>query len=376
MTETTGIEGQAPAKVRTSHWGAFDGVRAMSVMAVMVYHFGWPKIAPAGYVGVDTFFVLSGFLITWLLLTENNRFGQVSLPNFYARRALRLFPALAMVIVFSVIVEQTISKLHFFGAPTISAIPWVVFYAGNWTAAFSSTDHSLGLLSVTWSLAVEEQFYLLWPAVFLVCLKRFRLEIICWALVAVAAGEMIARFALNVAHQHWWLSYNMTITHSDGLLLGCALALAWSKRDEWVWWNAVRRWTQPLGILGAVALVLICWLGNAHPRQMPVYISMTVFATLFVVVDVIARPDGLLSKFLSLKPLEWTGQRSYGMYLWHLPLYSVLVTIHLPGHHQAAERSALAFVATFVVSGLSYWLVEHRFLRWKDRFTRVVSNPV
>src|SRR5271154_4756056 len=158
------------------HWAALDGLRAVAILTVMLYHVG---IIPGGYLAVDLFFVLSGFLITSLLITEWDASGRVSFRNFYARRALRLFPALGCVIVASVLIGVILTTT---GGPiaradvhaTLEAIPWVLGFAGNWVRAFDSQAlvGSLGALGQTWSLAVEEQFYLLWPALFVLAMRR------------------------------------------------------------------------------------------------------------------------------------------------------------------------------------------------------------
>jgi len=151
-------EGKSGAE-RARRWSGLDGLRALAVLVVVASHF--QLHSNGGIVGVDVFFVISGFLITSLLLEERRMTGGISFRNFWGRRALRLFPALACAIVFALLVSLAISPSvrH----QTVVAVPAVILYVGNWFFVFG-TDHSLGLLGPTWSLAIEEQFYLVWPS--------------------------------------------------------------------------------------------------------------------------------------------------------------------------------------------------------------------
>jgi peptidoglycan/LPS O-acetylase OafA/YrhL len=138
---------------RPVHWSALDGLRAFAVVAVLVYHWYLPYVLRGGLFGVDVFFVLSGFLITSLLIAEWEKWGSIGLKNFYTRRALRLFPALSAVVVLTVVAVLAISQLSTVRHQTLVGLPWVVFYVGNWLRVLHPANDPLGLLAHTWSLA-------------------------------------------------------------------------------------------------------------------------------------------------------------------------------------------------------------------------------
>src|SRR5215472_11851319 len=184
-----------PSQVR---WPGLDGMRAVAVIIVALYHIG---VLPGGYLGVDVFFVLSGFLITSLLIREWDKRGRISFRDFYARRALRLFPALSCLLVAAGVFAGVVYLAGGTGylpyaRATLGAIPWVLGFAGNWVRALdpSGPIGSLGALGHTWSLAVEEQFYLAWPALFgAVMRRRPSCSAMALALALLAVGDMVYR---------------------------------------------------------------------------------------------------------------------------------------------------------------------------------------
>ena len=208
-----------------------DGLRAVAIVAVMIYHLNFPRLDSGGYGGVDVFFVLSGFLITSLLISEwDNHECSVSLPNFYARRALRLFPALGCSIVAAVglvtLGELTGGPFRSVAQETFAAVPWVVFYLGNFVPAFGIGARTLGLMQANWSLAVEEQFYSTWPTLFILLARRsFRRDRIALSLTLIALTEMIySQVTASAGYYNNGRIYYGTDTHSAGLIIGCAMA--------------------------------------------------------------------------------------------------------------------------------------------------------
>jgi peptidoglycan/LPS O-acetylase OafA/YrhL len=359
--------------VREGRNRALDGMRAFAVLAVMAGHLTYfdPGISdyPKGFdLGVDVFFVLSGFLITSLLLKERSETGKVALGAFYMRRALRLFPALAVVIVAAVLVAVTFGPAAFKN-PTIDGVPWVILYVGNWARA-TGGPNALGLLGHTWSLAIEEQFYLIWPAIFLL-FRRVKHRHMAIALVLVAVIEMAWRLLLLRHNVYVNRVYMGTDTHTDGLLLGCALAF-WDRRDNPRPLEGRRRVAlQAVGLAATVGLVaMVVDYGVSAPTMSRALSAAAVLMTL-VLWSAIEAPVAPIIAALSWRPVVWIGRRSYGLYLWHYVLFAGSTGW---GANKWA-KAALLIAAAFVAAALSYRLVEQPFLRRKVRFQRAALQP-
>jgi peptidoglycan/LPS O-acetylase OafA/YrhL len=356
---------------RLPHWGSLDGLRGVAVVAVMIYHFK-ARAFNAGYLGVDVFFVLSGFLITTLLLGETAAYGAVHLKHFYARRALRLFPALCGVILVSLAAALLWSSAPWSRA-TITGIPFVILYVGNWVRAFDPNPSSLGLLGHTWSLAVEEQFYLLWPVAFIVLLKisgRVRIGVV---LLAMAAGVMAYRAALIAHGVSIDRISNGFDTHCDGLLLGCALAFLLTSAPTIAWLHPYRTPIRVAGSLGAAALLLFMALGTSRdPTIYGIGMSFAAIATFVIVLAVMTAgfPGCYL---LETRLAVWIGRRSYGLYLWHYPVF-LMWSFQGSAKAKAVEFAA-AFAVSVVLAALSYRFIELPFLRQKRRFQREEAVP-
>jgi peptidoglycan/LPS O-acetylase OafA/YrhL len=361
------------------HWPALDGVRAVSVLAIITFHADYPSFIKGGFTAVDVFFTLSGFLITWLLVSEVDKLGDISFSKFYARRALRLFPALAVVLVAVVILVLAYGGLAPYRHATLFGIPGVLLYVSNWVIAFGKNPAVggapvLGLLSITWTLAIEEQYYLLWPVTLRKLLKRMSRQRIAAYLIAVAVLEQVARLAIGLAHNQavdLWAD-KATVTHTDGLLLGTALALLWTCRKDSKWWPAIERRIGPIGIAGAVAMAILIVVPSASNEYTnSVWEILMVYSTLAVMTSLIALPASILSHVFAWRPLVWIGQRSYGIYLWHLTVIAIMFSVNLPHKHLHFTRFVLEVVVTMLIAGISYRFIEQPFLRRKARFTRV-----
>jgi peptidoglycan/LPS O-acetylase OafA/YrhL len=359
----------SPRKI--PRWPALDGMRAVGVVSVMFFHMNRPYFFPGGYLGVDVFFVLSGFLITSLIVGEwESNFHRVHLGMFYARRASRLLPALIAVIVACTIGVLTYDRLAPLRHGTLTSIPWSLFYIENWRQALPQVNapfNALGLLAHTWSLSIEEQFYIVWPVALLLLLSKWghRRVRLAGAVLALAVAEMVYRFAvLNVG---WSVTrvYNGTDLHSDGLLVGCALALALSTEPILAKMRERRRAVGYAGLVsGVLVVVLILTSRNTHDWAYWGSIPLTNILTGVVVLAVVTSYIPLVSRFLTSRPLVWTGRRSYGLYLWHLPIYGFIGTIN----SFAGNRTRpVEFVVSFLVAAISYRFIEAPFLRFKDR---------
>lgn len=351
-----------------------DGVRAIAVLLVLVYHF-WPQYLPGGMIGVDIFFVISGYLITALLLREGAYTGKMDIVSFWVRRLRRLVPAFALL----TLVVGSLALLvggdaqvglgrQILGAFTYSS-NWLLIWAGN--DYFTQTSPEL--MTNFWSLAVEEQFYLFWPVVMVIV---FMFTAKWWqrALVPGVLGalSLLAAVVLGLLGASTTRLYYGTDTHLYGLMLGVLLAMMipWSMYppvDDRLYplvgyGNGIWGWLRQLvGWVSLVAVIPFALTLSDHSSWLMPWgllvgslLGMGIIQALLP--DVRGGTSGLFRGLLSLAPLRWIGQRSYGIYLWHWPL---MVLAH---YTFGAARSPWVNVGvlflTLIVAGLSYMYVE------------------
>ena len=340
---------------------ALDGLRAVAVLLVMGYHAKLPGLH-GGSAGVDIFFVLSGFLITALLIDEHARTGAIRLGGFYMRRVLRLYPALLVAITVAVVLAAL--KIPVFGAghrslrTTLQAVPFTLFYTVNVARAAGWTGG--GFLAHAWSLAIEEQFYLVWPLVVMLALRRRARPIVLGGVaLACAVASAGVRTALHRAGVPHRVVFNSTFTHVDGIFAGCALAVAWSMGAQ-----IVDHLAHPVLTVGAaMALVAVVVMGG--DRSMDSYgIFVAVVATVVVLASLLHHPESALGRALSQPTMAALGRRSYGVYLFHWPIFQFLGV-----SGPSPVRLLLGFAASFAAAWLSFRVVEVRFLRMKKRWT-------
>jgi peptidoglycan/LPS O-acetylase OafA/YrhL len=352
-----------PPAQRLAYRPALDGLRGMAVLAVMLYHFGMPWLQ-GGFLGVDLFFVLSGFLITSLLLDEWRRFGTIDLPRFYARRALRLLPALFVLLaVLAVLAETVLPETQ---RPAIwRGIGWTLAYAANWQKVFSSEP--VGMLGHTWSLSIEEQFYVIWPPLLLVLLWRgvaprslLRLALLGAGLsAALRCGLLFAGAASTEA------LYNGLHTRADALLIGCAAALlpaaGLAPRLAWPRWAG-----QAAGLGFPMGLCLPFATARLDAPRM-YYAGFVLFACAAAVFVLGLATDQVSGAVLEWRPLVWLGARSYGVYLWHLPVHDTLSALGASSWSISAA-AGVDLAISLGLAALSYRLIEAPALRLKSRF--------
>lgn len=342
---------ERPVRPRLGHRRALDGIRGIAVLMVLLGHLGIQRVAPAGTVGVSLFFVLSGFLITMLLLEEHEQRGSVRLGRFYARRALRLFPALVVLLV---VVGAYAAATGDIDAP----IGYTALYAAN-LAAMRGVD--LGVLGHTWSLALEEQFYLVWPAVLVLLWRRPR-----WAPVVVVAG-IVASLAANVvvlrSHGEAGTWERVTFgpdTRSYALFVGCLVAILLP--------TLLRSRVLARAVLPAAAVVVVASaIGDRSPAYTLVALPLVAIAGAVLIVSGFKGSNALLRHIGGSRLLTGIGRISYGLYLWHIPVFVVLGP-PLQGA-PFVVRAALRVVVSLAVAAASYHLVERPFLDLKDRRT-------
>jgi peptidoglycan/LPS O-acetylase OafA/YrhL len=364
----------SPRAVSGRHLPALDGVRALAILGVMAYHLdlGW---ASGGYLGVDLFFVLSGFLITSLLLEESIASGRIRLAAFWGRRARRLLPALFLVLVavsiYAVVNGRFSSPATGGAAIDLSGLRGdalaTLLYVANWHAIFSHQSYFTQFstpspLQHTWSLAIEEQFYLLWPLVIfaVVTWGARRWRGIGLGLCVLGAGVSALLMAL-LYHPEVDPSrvYYGTDTRAFDLLAGAAVAFLAAGRPQPG--DRARRWLHGAAPVAAVVLGVF-WARAGTSGGLPTsgmfegeFLLCAVLAAV-VIADVRQLSPGPLATLLSLAPLRFIGTISYGLYLWHWPIFVYLneARTGLSGAGLDLARIAL----TFVVSIASYRLVE------------------
>jgi peptidoglycan/LPS O-acetylase OafA/YrhL len=346
---------EVTGEVRQRHWAALDGLRGLAAVMVVTFHFA-PGVIQGGSVGVDVFFVLSGFLITGILAGEAVKTGTVRLRGFYSRRARRLLPALGALMFVAVVMVETMPGIVGWARhDTLLGIPFVLFYAGNWAIALGISK--LGVIGPTWSLGAEEQFYLLWPFAVIFFARRWRPERIALVLGLAAvldAGYRAAMVAAGMGGDR--IVYGLD-TRADGLLLGSALAF---------WYRAGMprppRWLT-VGAGAALALIVL------HP-----VLGADVFsiAVLSAGVLVAAGVHGG-AQLLRWSPARWIGRRSYGLYLWHFPVALVVASYRLKGYSSVVLVPA-GLAASVAIAAASWKWLEEPILSGRRRPVRAVLN--
>ncbi len=353
---------------RLAHRPGLDGLRGLAVAAVVAYHLGVPG-AQGGFLGVDVFLVVSGYLITALLLTEHADRGRVDLGRFWARRARRLLPALVVVLVAVALwghlaaPAATLDRLRGDGLAALA-------YVANWRFVLTGQSYVDGFLDPSplrhlWSLGVEEQWYLVWPLIVVVLAGRIRRRPVLVGVLAAAAGaSAVLMAALHHPGTDPSRAYYGTDTRAQALLVGAALA-AWRVGRPVAW---PRRRTADVG--GAVGLALLgaaVVAGRVDADWLYRGGFLAVALATAGVVAVAADGRGPLADGLGARPLAWVGQRSYGIYLWHWPVV-VALTEATTGWAGPALGAARVTV-TLALATASYLFVEQpvRQGRWPVR---------
>ncbi|HEY4225250.1 MAG TPA: acyltransferase family protein [Pseudolysinimonas sp.] len=366
---------EVPARFRVA---GLDGIRAIAVTLVILFHLT-PGTTIGGYLGVDLFFVVSGFLITTLLLRERDATGKIALGAFWTRRARRLLPALAVLVLTCCTAAWAIGGdvlvglgLQVAGAATFSS-NWLFLAAGSSYFGDSLPE----LFRNLWSLAVEEQFYLVWPLLLVLVLLRMPRWLRAVLVALLATGSAIAMAALFTPADSTRVYYG-TDTHAFGLAIGALLALltiAWPRRAlEWP--RLARR---VLAVAGPVALAAVLAFAVLMPGDAAFTFQgglVIVAALAAIVIASLLVPGAPLARLLDLGLFRWVGERSYGLYLWHWPVF-VLVVSALPawGRDGASgwALGGIALAISVAAAALSYRFVEQPIRR---RGFRAVARDI
>lgn len=329
----------------------FDGLRGIAVAAVMLHHFAVPGFA-GGFVGVDVFFVLSGFLITRILQSRFEKERRVPFADFYGRRARRILPALwTMMAVLSLVVlvdRNYVSPDQFFHSAGIALV-----FLTQWQIIIGDLP---GPLIHLWSLGWEENFYLVWPVVVALMARRGAWRALRFATAAAIAGLHLLRignhwFALGAPMGLWAFAYFRV----DAIMLGCAMALFTSPAPPT---TSRRRGSEALAWI-ALAVLLAIFAISDEAFFWGGGFTAVALCTFVIANHLRRREPSSLATLLELTPLRWTGLISYGLYLWHYPVHWWLLQRELPKPFTVL----LSFAMTYAVAALSYYTIEAWFRR-------------
>jgi peptidoglycan/LPS O-acetylase OafA/YrhL len=344
---------------------AIDGLRALAVIAVMFYHLGFSWI-PGGFLGVDLFFVISGYVITRLLLDSIAQSGGLDLRGFYLARARRLLPALLFTVVTTTIAigiwaPDTIKRF-------VTDMPFALTGTMNWWLVAREQDYfeSIGrppLLQHTWSLAVEAQFYLVWPLILYFILKKLGKNRIPFAALTIAAASGITLLIVSLSLDASNSSdvshiYFGTDTHSIGLFLGAALAVSWIPQNfTTTLTKQAQNFIDGVGVFGFIGiLATFLFIDESDPTLYKIAFPLAAIFGAAIIMSVV-HPASRFAPILENPVLLWIGQRSYAIYLWHWIIFQVTrPTVDLAG--QTWALYSLRILIVFALADISLRYVE------------------
>ncbi len=344
---------------------ALNGIRGIAIIGVMVSHLVLEGFVGA-YIGVDLFFVLSGFLITTLLLKEYDTNGFIKLKYFYMRRIIRLLPALLFILVilmgfcyFKISVPTPLENFQDFLMS--------LFYIANWTRAFGLDRPDL--LAHTWSLSIEEQYYILWPLTLLLLMRfvksRNRLAAVIFVMALLS---WLTRILLLAGGSTIERVYNGLDTRVDGLLIGCVLGVLVASgiikklNKRRLFNHVVHYFLTPLSLL--VITLVVLYINWDEYRLYYWVLFLVELAGAILILDILTPGLSILRWFFNLRVLVWIGSISYGLYLWHYPIYRIVYS------YQADYNLSLflKIFLSFLMATISFYLIERPVLKLKKRY--------
>jgi len=362
--------------VDSAHIHSLDGLRTIAILFVVLYHLHVPAFV-GGFIGVNVFFVLSGYLITSILLREREASGRIRLPRFWLRRLLRLYPALVALVIASALLWPLVSHYEGANVDALGAALLALTYTGNigrWI-----WHHSMGVLSQTWSLGMEEQFYLVWPPILAILLaKRARVVVVCCVLAALVVVSSVWAAILYRPHAGTATPdiYFSPILNVAPLLMGCILAIALTRP------RFAERLAGRIGALCAwvgIAAVVIIPFAIPHGWQKDVATFALVLpasglAAMVLIGGLVSRRT-VVGRVLGFAPIAWFGSRvSYSLYLWHVLVLALLLPI-FPG----LGGKFIVLGAAVAVAVGSHFAIERPFLaikrRLEPRLERRAAEP-
>jgi len=338
-----------------------DGLRALSVIAVVGYHLGVPSMS-GGFLGVGMFFTLSGYLITGILLRSWRKDGRLDLRQFWLRRARRLLPGVVLLVT-AVLLTTAIAQPDQVRGRLVEAIA-ALAYVSNWATISAGVSYfdrfnGPGPFDHLWSLAIEEQFYILWPLALMAMLRlcRGKLRYVIAMTAAAATLSFVLLAVLASPGFDNTRAYEGTDTRAGGILIGALMAMVWSPGQH----TSKSTWRERavLDGSGVAALGVIAWLVVVNDQySMWTYrggLALLSLATA-VLVAVVAHPRSLVGRAVGTAPFRWVGERSYGIYLWHLPLVALMPEAFMAS--QPVLRGVLLIGLTLLTAELSWVLIE------------------
>lgn len=347
------------AEARYGYIPGLDGLRAIAVLIVLVAHFGLSHIVPGGF-GVTVFFFISGFLITRLLIAEASVKGRVGLKDFYTRRAIRLFPALLGM----TFVSTLIHMIALGNGPTLSEFAAANLYFTNYfqIAAQSAGDAPYMSWTPLWSLAVEEHFYLLFPALLVFCRLNWSriLTVLLGVILIIPVWRLLVSLIWPDSAELY--TYMATDARIDSIAYGCLFTLILHQLRSPERLRMLIGWI-PAG-LAMVALLLSFILRDDMFRQVLRFSVQGLAIGVLLLNLYFGRMFKWAFPILELSPLRWIGRVSYGLYLWHFPVLDLVERLELP----TVPTILIALVASFAVTAISFYFWEQKFITLRKRF--------
>lgn len=358
------------ARTRTAVRPEIQALRAVAVGAVVLHH-GWPAVAPAGYMGVDVFFVVSGFLITGLLLRDVARSGRMHLGDFYLRRARRILPAAIVVLLTVSVATILLVPQRIWGSWFREFIASALYYQ-NWLLLADSQDPARDDLRSSpvqhfWSLSVEEQFYFAWPLLLVLGLwlatrwRANRVVVLTVVLGSVTAASFVYEVAATAADHN--VAYFSTVTRAWEFGVGGLLALLAGTP------LAGRERLRSAVSWAGLALIFLPIVLFRETEAFPgLVVTLPVAGTLAVIWAGMPQAAWSPARIAGLRPVQWLGDVSYSLYLWHWPVF--MFVPYLTGMPSPAWLMAILVAAAITLAGLSKRYIEDPFRRPDNRLTR------
>ncbi len=344
------------------------GIRAPFMATVLIFHSNFQTL-PGSWASLGVFFVLSGFLITAMLAGEHQRTGTVSLSNFYSRRAIRLLPPLFIAVALLAIYASVV-RVFSAANDLWTDVAAAVFYFADYRSALGHSP-AISYLSQCWSLAVEEQFYLIWAILFFVSLRYANRR----TAYAIAVVGMLAslgdRLFIVLSAPHWGplvaaRAYYAFDTRAEGLFLGCLLGLAATGGHLDGWRPAARRGVSVLALVAVGVMIWILFNVGLGDRSLPLWwLTVSELASLVIIVFFLIHPRSWSARLLGLPLLVLLGNMCYSVYIFHWPVYVALSQFTVKWPFWQLETVRLAIILSLAVA--SWFLVEQPLMRWRRK---------